>query len=130
MYRQVLKSMALTSFALLIAIPAVAQVRADLGPLHIRIASDAPPRAQYERRSARTDRNAIWIKGYWHRQDDRWVWVSGRWDHRPDARAHWINARYRREGNAWRYEPARWSNQQVDEGPDYQQWRHDHPRGR
>jgi hypothetical protein len=56
--------------------------------------------------------------------------MSGRWDQRPDPHARWINARYRREGTAWRYEPARWSNQQVEEGPDYQQWKSQHPRGR
>ena len=130
MYKRVWQSLVLTSLAVLIAIPAVAQVRADLGPLHIRIANDAPPRAQYERRSARPHRNAIWIKGYWHRQDDRWVWIPGRWDQRPDRNARWINARYRREGRAWRYEPAHWSNQQVVEGDDYRQWRSQHPRGR
>ena len=39
MYRHVLKSMVLTSFAVLVAIPASAQIRADVGPFHIRIAS-------------------------------------------------------------------------------------------
>ena len=125
MYKRVWQSIVLTSLAALIAIPAVAQIRAELGPLHIRIANNAPPRAQYERRSARPNRNAIWINGYWHRQDDRWVWMSGRWDQRPDRNARWIKARYRREGRAWRYEPAHWSNQQLLEGDDYRQWRTD-----
>ena len=130
MYRHVVRSMVLVSLAALVGIPAAAQVRVNLGPVHIRIANEAPPRARYERRSARPDRNAVWINGYWHRDSDQWVWMSGRWDQRPEPRARWINARYRREGKAWRYEPARWSTQTIDEGPDYQQWKHDHPRGR
>ena len=126
MYRRILKSLAFTSFAVLIAIPAVAQIRAEVGPVHIRIANDAPPRARYERRSPRTNRDALWIKGYWHRQDDQWVWIPGRWDQRPDRSARWIHPRYRREGSAWRYEPGRWSNQQIIEGDDYRQWRSEH----
>jgi hypothetical protein len=118
--------MLLSSFAVLIAIPAVAQVRADVGPLHIRIATDAPPRVRHERRTARPHRNAVWINGYWDRQDDRWAWVSGRWEQPSDRRARWINARYRREGSAWRYEPAHWSHQQLVEGEDYQRWRNEH----
>ena len=130
MYKYILKSMAITGFAVLTALPAVAQIRADLGPVRIRIATEAPPRAKYERRTVRPDRDSVWINGYWHRDNDQWSWMSGRWDHRPDPKARWINARYTREGSAWRYEPARWSNQQVDEAPDYQQWKSQHPRGR
>jgi hypothetical protein len=134
MYRRVLRSMVLTSLAGLIAIPASAQVRADLGPLHIRIATDAPPRVRYERRTPRPDRDAVWIKGYWDREDDRWAWVPGRWERPSDRRARWIDARYTREGCpwyrrrdcAWRYEPAHWSYQQVVEGEDYQRWRNEH----
>jgi len=118
--------MVLTSLAALVAIPAVAQVRADVGPLHIRIATDAPPRVRYERRAARPHREDVWIRGYWDRQDDQWAWVSGRWERPSDRRHRWINARYRREGRAWRYEPAHWSNQQVIEGEDYQRWRNEH----
>lgn len=138
MYTRVLKSMVLTSLAALIAIPAFAQVRADLGPLHIRIATDAPPRAQYERRPARPHRDAVWINGYWHRQDDRWAWISGSWDQPSDRRVRWIRPTYSREGCpwyrrsdcAWRYVPGHWSNQQVVEGEDYQRWKHEHSSGR
>jgi hypothetical protein len=126
MYSRILKSIALSSFAVLVAIPASAQVRAEFGPVHIRIATEAPPRARYERRTARPHHDAVWIRGYWDRQDDRWAWVSGRWEQRSEPRARWINARYRREGPAWRYEPAHWSHQQVVEGEDYQRWREEH----
>ncbi|HEY6555225.1 MAG TPA: hypothetical protein VI669_17845, partial [Vicinamibacteria bacterium] len=124
MYRRVLKSVLLTSFAVLVALPVSAQmIRADLGPLRIRIATDAPPRARYERRTVRPYRDAVWINGYWDRQDDQWAWLSGRWERPTNRRDRWVRARYIREGNAWRYEPARWSHQQLVEGDDYREWR-------
>jgi hypothetical protein len=138
MYRRVLKSMVLASVAVLVAIPASAQVRADLGPFHIRIAADPPPRVRFEARTARPHRDAVWIKGYWDRQDDRWAWSSGRWEQPVAPRARWIRARYKREGCpwyrrqgcGWRYEPAHWSNQQLVEGEDYQRWRSERRSGR
>jgi len=117
--RYVAKAMVLTSLTVLAGVPAAAQIRADLGPIHIRIATDAPPPVRYERQTARPHRDAVWCKGYWDRQDDRWLWRSGRWE----QRSKWINAKYKREGRAWRYEPAHWSHQRVVEGEDYQRWK-------
>lgn len=133
MLTRVLKSMMFTALAALMAIPAVAQIRADIGSLHIRIASSPPPRAQYERRPARPHRDSVWINGYWHRWDDRWDWVSGRWDQPNNRGSRWVKARYVREGCpwyrqrdcGWRYEPAHWSDQRLVEGDDYRQWRND-----
>lgn len=126
MYSQILKSVVLTSFVVLTAVPSRAQVRADLGPVHIRIATDAPPRPQYEHRTAQPHSGAVWIKGYWDRQGNRWAWVPGRWEQPRDRHARWVNARYSREHNAWRYEPAHWSHQQMIEGDDYREWRSGH----
>ena len=137
MHKHFLRSIVLTSLGALIAMPAFAQVRADLGPIHIRIATDAPPRARYERRMVRPHRDAVWINGSWDRRDNRWDWVPGRWEQPSDRRVRWISARYtregcpwyRRQGCGWRYVPGHWSNQQVIEGDDYRQWRSEH-RGR
>jgi WXXGXW repeat (2 copies) len=126
MYRSILKSLVLTAVGVLVAVPAFAQIRVDLGPLNIRIASDAPPPVRYERQTARPDRDSVWIKGSWDRQDDKWAWVSGRWDKPSDPNSRWVNAKYSREGQAWRYEPAHWSQQQVVEGDDYRKWKDDH----
>ena len=136
MYRRLLNATLLGGLALLIASPAAAQIRADVGPLHIRIATDAPPRAQYERQSPRPHRDAVWVNGYWHRQDDRWAWMTGRWDQPSDRNARWIRAKYTRQGCPWYrqrnctwiYEPAHWSHQQLVEGEDYQRWRSEHRR--
>jgi hypothetical protein len=130
MYRHVLRSMALTAFAALAALPASAQVHADVGPLHIRIATEAPPRVRYERRPTRPDRDSVWIGGYWDRQGDQWAWSSGRWERPRDRNVRWIRPRYAREGRAWRYEPAHWSHEQLVEGDDYQRWKHEHNRDR
>ena len=126
MYKRVLKTLVLTSLAIAVASPSFAQVRVNLGPVHIRIANDAPPRARYERRTPRPDRDSVWINGYWDRQGDQWAWSSGRWERPHDRRTRWIRPTYRREGTAWRYEPARWSDQELVEGDDYRQWRSEH----
>jgi hypothetical protein len=127
MNKRILEAMVWSSFGVvLLAAPAMADTRADVGPLHIHIATDAPPRAQREYRTVRKDRDAVWIKGYWDRQDGRWAWVAGRWERPSDRHDRWISARYRRESGAWRYEPAHWSHQQIVEGDEYQQWRREH----
>lgn len=123
MYKRIVKSIVLGSLALLTALPALGQIRADLGGLHIRISNERPPRARHERRPSRTHRDAVWIGGYWDRQDERWDWVGGRWEQPTDRRHRWIRARYRQEYGSWRYEPAHWSHQRVIEGDDYRQWR-------
>jgi len=128
MYWRVLRTVALASLTAFAASPAIGQIRADLGPVHIRIATDAPPRAQSEHRPARPHQDSVWIGGYWDRQGDRWAWESGRWEQPRDRHSRWINARYQREGKAWRYEPAHWSDQQLIEGDDYQRWKSEqHP---
>ena len=133
MYKSILKSIVLGSLTALIAVPAVAQIRADIGPIHIRIANNAPPPMRYERKPARPHSSSLWINGSWDRQDNQWVWINGRWEEPRQGRERWINARYQREGCpwyskqgcGWRYEPAHWSDQNLVEGDDYQQWRNE-----
>jgi WXXGXW repeat (2 copies) len=125
---RILKSLVLTSLGLFLAIPASAQIRADVGGLHIRIANDAPPRARYERRPRRPDRQSVWIAGYWDRRDDRWEWTSGRWERPRDRNSRWVRPRYVREDRVYRYDPGHWSYEQLNEGDDYRDWRRDHPR--
>jgi len=125
MYRRIIRTVVLSSLTALMAVPAVAQIRADIGPLHIRIVSEAPPRARYERRPPRPHREDVWIAGYWDRRDDQWAWLSGRWE-RPGARnTRWIRPQYRRDEDRWRYEPGHWSNQRLTEGDDYREWKRD-----
>ena len=125
MYQRILKSLVLASLAAFIAAPAIAQTHIDIGGLHIRIASDAPPQARHEPRPPQPSRDDVWINGYWDRRGESWEWNTGRWERPVDRRYHWVNARYTREGNHYRYDPGHWSNQQLIEGDDYKQWRHE-----
>jgi hypothetical protein len=120
-----LKSIVLSSLAAFIAAPAFAQIQADIGGLHIRIAGEAPPPVRYEQRPPRAHQDDVWINGYWDRRGDRWEWATGRWERPVNRQTHWVNARYTRQGNHYRYDPGHWSNQQLSEGEDYQQWRHE-----
>ncbi len=130
MRRRVLRSIILASTGVLLAIPVCAQVRMELGPLHIRIANDAPPPRRHEHRMARPGADFVWIDGYWDRHNDEWVWIDGRWDRPSEHRSRWVKPRYKREGGAWRYEPGHWSHQQLSEGDDYRQWREEHGKRR
>ena len=133
MHRLPLNAMALSSFAVLVAIPGAAQIKADPGPVQIRIAREPPPPARNEARPARPHPASTWISGYWDRRDDRWDWESGRWVMTQPTvpKPRWIKARYTRQGCpwyrqqncVWRYEPAHWSNQPLVEGEDYQRWK-------
>jgi hypothetical protein len=131
MYEELLRSLVLGSLTCLVAVPVVAQVRADIGPIHIRIANSPPPSARYERRPTRPQRDALWVDGSWHRQDDQWAWISGRWEQPRNRNDRWVRARYTREGChwykqdncRWRYEPAHWSNETLVEGNDYREWK-------
>lgn len=130
MHRLSMTTLLLASFAVFPAIPATAQIRADIGGLHIRIVNDHPPRARYERRTRRPDRQSIWINGYWDRRGDRWDWTPGRWERRRAANARWIAPRYVRENRVLLYEPGHWSNERLVEGDDYRAWRQNNPRRR
>ena len=137
MYKSILKSMVLGSLTALIAVPATAQIRADIGPVHIGIANSRPPPVRYERRTVRPNREALWVDGSWDRQNDQWAWQSGRWEQPRDRQSRWVRARYVREGCpwyrqqncGWRYEPAHWSHQTLVEGDDYQQWKNNRGNG-
>jgi hypothetical protein len=126
MYRSAVKAMVLASLAVLVAIPALAEVRAEIGPLHIRMASEAPPRVKSEKKTARSDRNTVWLNGYWHLQEQQWTWVSGRWEQPTQRHAWWVPAAYTREGSGWRYAPAHWSYENLIEGEEYRQWKNEH----
>ena len=59
----------------------------------------APPRMVVERRGRAPSRNHVWIQGYHNWDGQRYVWVQGRWEQPPRARAHWVAHHYvRRNG--------------------------------
>jgi hypothetical protein len=119
------------AFVLFSSVPAFSQVRIgiDFGAVQIRIAPEPPPRPRVERITVRPSRRHVWIRGYWDRQGDQWIWASGRWEEPNHPGSRWIRPQYRHEGGAYRYEPGRWSNQRMVEGEDYSEWRKQRGRG-
>jgi hypothetical protein len=68
----------------------------------------APPAAIVERPIARPGAGYVWIGGY-HRWDGRaHVWVPGRWELPPRARARWVSPRWVRRGGGWAFVEGRW----------------------
>jgi hypothetical protein len=130
MFRRALKSVSMAALAAVVSAPIFAQLPPPppLPGLEIRIGRTAPPRIRHERRTRRTERNAVWVAGSWDWQGDNWVWIPGRWVVPESRRAHWVRARYVREYGGWRYVPGHWSTQRVIEGDDYRRWRDEHRR--
>ncbi len=111
-----------------VALAAPAMAQSYHSNLEIHVANTAPPRARHERRPPRPDRDSVWLKGYWHWDQNRWNWVDGRWERPADHSQRWVNPRYVRQGNSYRYEPPHWSRERLTEGDDYRQWREQHRR--
>jgi hypothetical protein len=112
--------------AMAIPIAFAAPSRAQLPRLEVHVAQEAPPRPKHERRTARPDRDSVWVPGAWDWQGSQWTWVAGRWDRPEERNARWVKPRYQHEGDAYRYEPGHWSNQQVVEGDEYRHWKEGH----
>ena len=50
----------------------------------------------------------VWIRGY-HRWDGQaYVWVSGRWERRPHARAVWVEGHWVKHRRGWYWEEGHW----------------------
>jgi hypothetical protein len=125
MLKNICKSIATMTFAGLMSLPAMAQVRVEipLPGLEIHVGHRVPPKLRSEERPHRPGRDFVWIQGFWHWQGNDWGWIPGRWERPNDRGARWVKARYAREGSGWRYEPGHWSNQRLIEGEDYQRWK-------
>lgn len=126
-----LKFALFAAISVLICPKAMAQIRigADLGPIHIRIAPEAPPPPRPERRTQRPTRGHAWINGYWDRHDNQWAWIPGHWERPARRGSRWVRPLYRNEGGAYRYEPGHWSHQRLEEGEDYSRWKNEHRQG-
>lgn len=131
MSRIVLKLVLPLALAVLAASPAAAQVRigVGIGPLEVHMASDAPPPMRHERRTVSPGGDYVWIGGNWDREGDRWAWREGRWDRPPQQGTRWIQTRNFKEGRDYRHEPGHWSNEHVNEGDAYHNWKKEHGKG-
>ncbi|HLN58737.1 MAG TPA: hypothetical protein VK416_09260, partial [Thermoanaerobaculia bacterium] len=72
MFKRMVRTALMATLATIVTAPLFAQLPPPppLPGLEIRIGRQAPPRIRRERRTARPDRNSVWIQGFWHWESD------------------------------------------------------------
>jgi WXXGXW repeat (2 copies) len=78
---------------------------------HARVAIYAPagpPAALQEVIAVSPGPGYVWIGGYHRWESGAYVWVPGRWDKAPRARAKWVPGRWRHERSGWYWVEGRW----------------------
>jgi hypothetical protein len=50
----------------------------------------------------------VWVPGYHRWEGGHYLWVSGRWDRAPRARARWESGRWRHSRQGWYWVEGRW----------------------
>jgi hypothetical protein len=78
---------------------------APRGRLYVRV---GPPAPIVEARVVAPGPGYVWVQGY-HRWDGgRYVWVPGRWELPPRARAVWVPAHWQRDRRGWYFVEGHW----------------------
>ena len=78
---------------------------APYGRVYVRV---GPPAPIFETRVVAPGPGYVWIEGY-HSWDGRaYVWVPGRWDRAPRARAVWVPARWAHDRHGWYLVQGHW----------------------
>ncbi|MDX2187941.1 MAG: hypothetical protein SFV32_13485 [Opitutaceae bacterium] len=72
------------------------------------IITHQPPVPQTETVLAQPTSDHVWIPGYWHYRDSRYVWIAGRWEVPPHHDAVWVSPRWEKEENGYRYYEGYW----------------------
>jgi YXWGXW repeat-containing protein len=67
-----------------------------------------PPPAEVEVIPAPPGPEFVWIGGYHRWNGRRYVWVRGRYEHRPHSRAHWEASHWEARGRAHVWVEGRW----------------------
>ena len=50
----------------------------------------------------------VWVPGYYRHDGSAYVWVAGRWDRPPRARARWVPAHWERDRRGWYFVEGHW----------------------
>lgn len=50
----------------------------------------------------------VWIRGYHRWEGNAYIWVPGRWELPPRARAKWVEGRWHHDRNGWYWVEGRW----------------------
>ncbi len=68
----------------------------------------APPRAIIEVRGTAPGPDLVWISGYHAWRGGDYVWVPGRWERAPRARAVWVAGQWKHRRDGWYWVDGRW----------------------
>ena len=74
----------------------------------VTVIRQAPPPVIVERRPNAPGRDFIWLPGYWVLHQNRWVWVSGRWDRPPHPGAVWVPHHWEHVGPEFHFTVGVW----------------------
>ena len=97
-----------------IVLPALGQIPVPPPPplpnLEVRVVAVEPPAPRREviLYDQRPGRDYVWINGSYDWEGDGWVWVPGRWDRAPLARAVWVPARWVHARRGWYFVEGHW----------------------
>src|SRR2546429_7564974 len=72
------------------------------------IVTTAPPSPRTEVIGVAPSARHVWVKGYWMRQGDRWVWIPGHWEVRPRATAVWVEGHWDKTSRGLEWTPGHW----------------------
>ena len=75
----------------------------DTDPAEV-VVVEAPPSEPVEISGVAPGPNHVWVPGHWSRSNDRWVWVSGRWEVRPSPTSAYVPGHWEKRdgGYIWR----------------------------
>ncbi len=80
----------------------------DIAAERTTTAPAAPPPLQVEPAQVAPARTAVWVAGFWQWNGADWVWISGSWQLRPDARVTWRAPEWRPRGRVHVLIPGGW----------------------
>jgi hypothetical protein len=75
------------------------------GRLYVRI---GPPAAVVEARTSAPGPGYVWIAGFHRWNGASYVWVPGRWERPPRARARWAPGHWVHGRQGWYFVEGRW----------------------
>jgi hypothetical protein len=92
-----------TALLATLSLPAFGQIQVYIGR--------TPPPIRYEVRPPVPGEGFQWIDGYWGISNNRYVWVTGRWERPPYAGAYWSHPHYDHYQQGWQMHEGHWDRE-------------------
>ena len=89
------------------AITVVPQPRTPAPQVAVTLVAQEPPTPIVEAIPLSPGADFVWISGSWTWQN-RWVWTSGYYSHRPFGHADWVPGYWSHQHNGWAWERGHW----------------------